>query len=312
MSNREPVATIQRCPHDKANPYVMVNNNLIRDNSISPECRWLLIYLLTNEDGWVIKTTHLINHLKGHKGYGRDRILEILNEAIEAGYMKRETYLENNLTRHRYLLSETPKFSNKFSDALNARAPGARAPETRALKNNQSIPNGSNKDKNNQEYKEPPGSAPPSADAESLYVFFLDQLRERNPKFKEPNKDKWVKEFDLLLRVDKRDLEEVKELIVWSGTHKWFKVSCLSPSNLRKNYDAMVMQKAGDAEQDLVRTNRAYALKMKEKYPEEMQGMSFDDKYAYNRPAGKEIPFSLPEETFKRGLISMFGGTYGG
>jgi DNA-binding Lrp family transcriptional regulator len=166
-------------------------------------------------------------------------------------------------------------------------------------------------------YKKPPksqkeASAAPqvSADADALCTFFFEKIRERNPEFKEPKLDKWRVEFDLILRVDKRDPGRVRDLILWASTHKWWKGACLSPSKLRKDYDIMATQMLSDSGNELVRKNRAYAMNLKEKYPEQMRSLSFDDKYAIHRAMAKEIPFHLPEETFKKALIEMFGGTY--
>lgn len=104
--------TIQRCPHDKQNPYTMVLNTLIRDNNISPNCRLILIYLLSMKNDWVIRMSQLCKEFKDH--LGKDNIYKIINEAIEAGYMSREQYLKNNLLRYRYYLSEEPKFKKCF------------------------------------------------------------------------------------------------------------------------------------------------------------------------------------------------------
>jgi hypothetical protein len=101
--------TIQRCPHDKENPYAQISRDLIRDESISPECRWLIIYLLSMSDNWSIRIKQLIAHLKPH--IGRDKVYRLINQAIEAGYMKKEIDREGNLNRGiRYFVSESPKF----------------------------------------------------------------------------------------------------------------------------------------------------------------------------------------------------------
>lgn len=101
--------TIQRCPHDSENPYTMVLNSLIRDVSISPNCRWLLIYLLSNDKGWKINIKQIIKHTTGH--LGRDKIYYIIKEAIVAGYMKKEIIRESGVFKSiTYYLSENPKF----------------------------------------------------------------------------------------------------------------------------------------------------------------------------------------------------------
>lgn len=303
MSNHE-FDTIQSCPHDKENPYAMISRELIRDKSISPECRWLLIYLLSNDGKWVVKTSQLRSHLEGFMG--RDKILAKIKEAIEAGYMKREDYKINNLNRSRYFVSETPKFKKCFPRP-EFQGPENGDPENQApLKNKQSS---SYEEEKKEQYKKG-SSTPPSANAEGLFELFLSKIKERNPGFKEPNRAKWILEMDRLLRLDHRDLEKTKEIILWASTHKWFKNACLSPGKLKKDYDSMLMQMESGKEEDIVVKNRQFALAMKEKYPEQMKSLFFDKNFVGNRATGKEIPFKLPFEQFKDVFITLFGGQY--
>src|SRR5271157_2753898 len=87
-----PDARICRSPHDRQNPYVMVNKDLINDQSISPGCNRLLVWLLSKPDDWEIRTSNLCHEFKAW--FGRKKILSLLQEAIAAGYMKREDILE--------------------------------------------------------------------------------------------------------------------------------------------------------------------------------------------------------------------------
>jgi len=105
-------ATIQMCPSEDDIPFAQIPNALIRDTSISPNCIWLIIYLLSNNPGWVIKIPQVINHVKEH--IGRTKVYNALDEAMEAGYIKREEYMVGGLKRCRYYVSRTKKFKNSF------------------------------------------------------------------------------------------------------------------------------------------------------------------------------------------------------
>lgn len=106
------MTTFQRSPHDKENPYAQISRDLIRDQSISPNCRWLLIYLLSMSDNWVIKIEQLVNHCKGF--LGRDKIYKVVQEACDAGYMQRHDHKKGNLRRCVYYVSETASFKKSF------------------------------------------------------------------------------------------------------------------------------------------------------------------------------------------------------
>ena len=100
---------IERSKHDKENPYTMIRNDLIRDNSITPNCRAILIYILSHDKNWKIYTSQLIKSFSPH--IGRDLMYAILDEAIKAGYLKRETFFVNNLKRYFYVISEERRFA---------------------------------------------------------------------------------------------------------------------------------------------------------------------------------------------------------
>ena len=114
MTNSGPF--IERCPHDRENPYAQINRELIRDERLHPSTRWMLIYLLSMKDGWKISPQQLKKHCEGHHGCGRDKIYDWIKEAIEYGYMKKEEWQEGGLNRCRYLLSEFPKFKKCLPD----------------------------------------------------------------------------------------------------------------------------------------------------------------------------------------------------
>jgi len=125
--------TIQRCPHDGENPYAQISRDLIRDTSISPECRWMIIYLLSMKDGWNINIQQIINHLNGFAG--RDKVYAIINEAIESGYMQRIVTKKGNLKQETsYVISETPKFK-KILRHPDFQYPESRDPENTHIKN---------------------------------------------------------------------------------------------------------------------------------------------------------------------------------
>ncbi len=129
--------TIQRCPHDRENPYTMVNRDLIRDPALSPESCWLIIYLLSMDNGWKINIQQILNRVKPHMG--KNKLYAIVNEAINAGYMMREEWFEDvkradgtyrgRLKRVRYYISETPKFKKCL------RHPCFRDPDNPPLRN---------------------------------------------------------------------------------------------------------------------------------------------------------------------------------
>lgn len=319
--------TIQRCPHDKENPYVMVNNNLIRDNSISPECRWLLIYLLTNENGWVINTNQLVTHLKGHKRYGRDRVRSIISEAVKAGYMKRERYLYKNMIRHRYYLSETPKFSNNFTDALKSRAPGARAPETPPLKNDQeekkdhieessamptspplSPANAAQEARHKAESTQIPKRS--TEEAREMAEKLFDKVKSIYPKAKPPKLEKWAEQLDLMHRRDGRPWQEVSEMIDWVFEDSFWVNVIQSPVTLRTNWDKIAVKRVPKVNKGITeKQNRELAMKIKTWLSSsgEKNTLAIFQDNVYDSSLNDSISLDLPSKTFKEIIFKWYG-----
>ena len=292
---------IEPCHDEIEHPFVMVPRDLVRNPNISPECKWFISYLLSHSGKWKVSIPWVIKTQK----ISKNRIYPIINEAIESGYIKREEYLQEGKKRYRYLVSREPKFKKSLLCPQNQDTENQDT-ENEDAKEEQSLFH-----KEKEEQREVgPASPPISAEAESLCDLFLQKIKERNKHFKDPNLVKWRGSMDLLLRIDKRDPEQTRAMILWAAEHKWWKTACLSPEKLRKSWDEMFMQMNAQSERDLVQQNRAYALRLKDKHPDEMKGFTFDDKFAINRSLAKEIPFNLPHDTFKKALVSMFGGEY--
>jgi DNA replication protein DnaD len=78
-----------------------------------------------------------------------------------------------------------------------------------------------------------------------LATYLFNYIKRNNPKAKEPNLQKWSKTFDYILRIDEREIEEVKAVIKWSQDNNfWFK-NILSPNKLREKYDTLYLQMGG-------------------------------------------------------------------
>lgn len=136
--------TIERSPHDRYNPFAQISRYLIDDNSISMECRLLIIFLLAKPNNWKVNITNLRNSFEGNAG--RDKIYALLAEAEKAGYMKKETkFVKGCIRKNQWFVSENKSFSN------NSNGTDYQEPITRTLNKNDRLRN-----KNNTKSSEPP------------------------------------------------------------------------------------------------------------------------------------------------------------
>jgi hypothetical protein len=75
-----------------------------------------------------------------------------------------------------------------------------------------------------------------------LSSYLFNFIKRNNGKAKEPNFQSWCKTFDLILRVDGREIEEIKKIIKWTQEDEFWCKNVLSPTSLKKHYDKFVLE----------------------------------------------------------------------
>ena len=80
------------------------------------------------------------------------------------------------------------------------------------------------------------------SDEYRLSNFLCNYIKNNNKEAKEPNMQKWSKTFDLMIRLDNRDIEGIKKAIIFSQKNEFWYKNILSPDKLRKHYDTLVLQ----------------------------------------------------------------------
>lgn len=75
-----------------------------------------------------------------------------------------------------------------------------------------------------------------------LADLLLQNIREINPNFKQPDIMSWATEIDLMIRVDKRPTDEIRRVIDFLKTDEFWRAVILSTRNLKKKYDQLYMK----------------------------------------------------------------------
>lgn len=301
--SREDTEFFQEHPDEKPDPFTTIPNELIRDETVSPQCRWLLIYLLSNKKGWNINLRQIINHLKPHRGYGRESVRTIVNEAIAAGYMKKTARLKGNLRQgFIYYISKSKAFSNNFSDNPDSGLPNPGQPQTGLHKKEHT----SSKEEDKKEHIEEKEASPTSA------AKALPSASSKRKKIKEEFIE--VTERVSLTKSQSQSLLEKangNEDLVRSWANK------LSEWKIGKgivggsgDYQAILnwVIKAVDGTEQ-INENLKFAKKMHSKY-KDFSDMVLDKKGVVNGFTGKDVPFNLPNVLFRERLCGIFGGQY--
>jgi hypothetical protein len=75
-----------------------------------------------------------------------------------------------------------------------------------------------------------------------LSKLLYDKIKKRNNGHKLPNLKMWSKQIDLMIRIDKRKPDDIKEIILWCQSDPFWQNNILSTSKLRKQYDALFLK----------------------------------------------------------------------
>lgn len=250
------MSIIRNHPNHKQSFVTLINHSLM-DSNLSFEAVGLWARLSSRPPNWHVSVIELSKTF----GCSKDKIYRMLNELIKNGYAYRE---QKNISGQ-FQKYETHIFSVKATEEeIKEMFPQPAFPEAViSCENNgiqkilpqQGFPVSGfavtgktdankeriNKDLNKKENIEKNPSPKPDSSpaAMEVCVFLLDQIKKQNPNFKKPNLKKWEEEVDLILRIDKRTTEELKQVITWAFSHSdpFWSTAILSPKTLRKLFD---------------------------------------------------------------------------
>lgn len=227
--------TIQRANHSR-NFFVM-NRLAAQDKNLSLQATGLLAYLLSLPGDWKIYKTQLYKN----KSNGREATINAFNELMEQKYILGiQQYSGNLRTGFKYYVFEIPydEDSDEFKKFLRETEnpfPEIKVPENTVLQNT---------------YKENTHiqniqKEVASEDAPFLSKYLFSKLREKNPKYKEPNLDQWAKEVELMMKMDKRTKEEILSVLDWAFKQMddFWPTAIQSPKTLRKLFDSAWLKK---------------------------------------------------------------------
>lgn len=86
-----------------------------------------------------------------------------------------------------------------------------------------------------------------SVEAEQLAKKLLACIKERKPNFREPNLRQWSLDMDKLIRIDKRSISKIEELILWTQQDDFWQDNILSPYKLRLQLDKLEFKMEKDS-----------------------------------------------------------------
>jgi hypothetical protein len=152
-----------------------------------------------------------------------------------------EIYNKGNARETHYNVLNYCIYQARDNEESNAQV----TPEKRPLDTNKNIKN-LKKEKNlrNTEYISSSKVFADDADETLLASELKDYILQNNPSARVPdNLNTWAKTFDLMIRVDKRTVEDIRSVMQYSQTNSFWIPNILSAAKLREKYDTLKMQK---------------------------------------------------------------------
>jgi hypothetical protein len=78
-----------------------------------------------------------------------------------------------------------------------------------------------------------------------LSKLLFDLIKKRNPNHKQPDLKSWAKHIDLMIRIDKRTIDEIRGCINWCQQDPFWQNNILSTAKLRKQFDTLYLKAKG-------------------------------------------------------------------
>lgn len=234
----------------RESPFVQIDKELVNDSHISAKAKGIMMYLLSKPDGWKIYEKDIVNHMKD----GKDSISSGIKELVERGYIHRELdksesgkFAGYNYTVYE-TISDNPHRENRNGKTVNGKTDnGKPAPINNNLSNND-LSNTKSSNINTLvsttvEDEEVEKSKYKFSEEDMVLSKLLFQyVKKLDPKAKEPNFEYWANAVRLMREVDKRNYDEIKEVIIWCQNDDFWKGNILSTTKLRKQFSKLVIR----------------------------------------------------------------------
>jgi len=299
--------------HNAENPFVQILRETIRDNNLSWKARGLLAYLLSLPDNWNLSAKHLATQAPD----GRDSLKSAIDELENNKYLVKSKIRneKGHFIDWKYFIHEKPyegsvrpKTENPTSECPNS--------ESRHPKNNVYKEKCLNKNIKESKPKKAEHSSLASDDAhaspqflilEEIVNMLLTSIISLRPSFKISDDllHKWHLEIDRMIRLDSREIEEMKQVLEWLPSNDFWNTNILSATKFRKQYDKLCieMEKAKNDESKY----KIFAFKAKKHC--NLNNLNISNLGVYDKYSKFDLSYKMPYEDFCRCLAKQYNIT---
>ena len=207
----------------------------LQRNSLSSSAQLLYYTLLVvnNSCGWIESFGRTNQSLSAIMGVSVNTLLKARNELQQKDLISFKKGRKSDVTKYSI---------TKLYEVCSSKYEPQTEPQTEHVLNNKLKLKKDNK------------HFPPESVEMSLAAELKQRILQNNSNAKTPkNLNGWAQEFDKMLRLDKRAVEEIRMVLVFSQGNSFWMSNILSASKLREKYDTLLLQsknqKTGQAPQ---------------------------------------------------------------
>lgn len=233
----------------KKSYYAVIPATVRYDNNVVPSAKLLYgeITALCNEKGYCWATNDYFSKLYS---VSKRTISTWIKSLCNAGYISAELVLDNSSqkVKMRCLKVEANFDAHLMKTSIPSRKK-VPAPHEENFAENNTINNISS----SQIFEQPKINDngiknkkifEADSDPYLLAKFLENNITENNPKFpkSESQRQRWAKDFDLMIRRDKIDADDIAEVIEWCQRDNFWRSNILSGKKLREKYQQLRMK----------------------------------------------------------------------
>ena len=227
----------------KKSYYAIIPANVRYDDDLTPNAKLLYgeVTALCNEKGYCWASNSYFAELYGVSNVS---ISKWINQLVKNGYLtSRINYKEGSKEiLNRYLRIVNDPIKEKF----NTPQTKVNEPIKEKFKDNNTLNNTFNNTSNSDNRN----SAKAKYDDDSPYLKLAHRLfnhiRQRNPEHKQPNFQTWADDIRKTVELDKRNIDNLTNVLDWSQHNDFWQSNILSAKKLREKYDTLTMQMLKD------------------------------------------------------------------
>ena len=233
--------------------YAVIPATVRYDNNVVPSAKLLYgeITALCNEKGYCWATNDYFGRLYS---VSKRTISTWIKSLCDAGYISTEFILDNESqkVKVRCLKVVEKNFVALTKETYGPPRSRLREPHEENFAENNTLNNTFNisssqifeKSKINDERVKKKKVFEADSEAYLLAKFLEKCITENNPKFpqNESQRQRWAKDFDLMLRIDRIDADDIAAAIEWSQNDNFWRSNILSGKKLREKYQQLAMK----------------------------------------------------------------------